>query len=216
MCILADAGDGNPGGVIIGLGIPGGGWPIIVLRGVCFGPSGTCWGAVLLSPVSSFSRSSSLIAFTGGGFFMKRLGGISPGGGMAVTMASSSNAGEKGLLSLRFLSLSAFSNSASGDCRVLTGPLFAFSLSSLEGDPQMLEDGEIRSCIEVVDEGLDSGEVPSQTGLTPDGCLISLCLDLLGMGMESASSSSTSLVKFCSRISYLEGIDSISKCFHNS
>lgn len=54
-----------------------------------------------------------------------------------------SNAGEKGLLSLRFLSVSAFSNSASGDCRVLTGPLFAFSLSSLEGDPQMLEDGEI-------------------------------------------------------------------------
>lgn len=89
LTILADAGDGNPGGVIIGLGIPGGGWPIIVLRGVCFGPSGTCWGAVLLSPVSSFSRSSSLIAFTGGGFFMKRLGGISPGGGMAVTMASS-------------------------------------------------------------------------------------------------------------------------------
>ena len=54
-----------------------------------------------------------------------------------------SNAGEKGLLSLRFLSVSAFSNSASGDCRVLTGPLFAFSLSRLEGDPQMLEDGDI-------------------------------------------------------------------------
>ena len=54
-----------------------------------------------------------------------------------------SNAGEKGLLSLRLRSASAFSKSASGDCWVLTGPLFVFSLSTLEGDPHILEDGEI-------------------------------------------------------------------------
>lgn len=55
-----------------------------------------------------------------------------------------SNAGEKGLLGMRFLlSASAFSNSCIGEDWVLTGPLFLFSLSSLEGEPHILQDGDI-------------------------------------------------------------------------
>lgn len=54
-----------------------------------------------------------------------------------------SKAGEKGLLSFCFLSDSAFNSVSSGDLWVLTGPLFLFSLSILEGDPHMLDDGEI-------------------------------------------------------------------------
>jgi len=54
-----------------------------------------------------------------------------------------SKAGEKGLLGMRFLSPSAFSISCSGEGCVLTGPLLVFSLSSLEGEPHILEDGDI-------------------------------------------------------------------------
>lgn len=87
LTILA-AGEWKPGGVIIGLGIPGGGCPIINLRGVCFGPSGTCCRASSV-PVSSFSKSSSFIALTGWGFFIKRLGGTRPRHGTTCTIESS-------------------------------------------------------------------------------------------------------------------------------
>ena len=54
-----------------------------------------------------------------------------------------SNAGEKGLLSNLNLSVSAFSSSAKAGDWVFTGPLLAFSLSTFEGDPHILADGEI-------------------------------------------------------------------------
>lgn len=85
MFIIFVKGDWKLGGVIMGFGISGGGWFIIVLRGVCFGFFGICWG-VLVFFVSFFFRFFSLIVFIGGGFFMNRFGGIRFGGGIVVIM----------------------------------------------------------------------------------------------------------------------------------